>query len=65
MLLIVIYILIIEYEALSTVVPGPLLIMLLFWSVIFSVKETISPYLSFLYQGVWGSKRVKSSEPGI
>ena len=35
------------------------------WSVIFSVKETISPYLSFLYRGVWGSKRIKSSEPGI
>ena len=32
-------------------------------SVIFSVKETISPFLSFLYWGAFGSKCVKSSEP--
>ena len=62
MLLIVMYILITEYEALQLV---PLLITLLFWSVILSVKETISPFLSLLYQEVVGSKRVKASEPGI
>ena len=37
--------------------------MLLFWSVILSVKETIFSFLSFLYCGVFGSKCVKSSEP--
>ena len=39
--------------------PQPTSYNVTIWSVIFSVKETISPFLSFLYCGVTGSKCIK------
>ena len=33
----------------------------LFWSVMARVREVIVSFLSFLYSGDWGSKRVKYS----
>ena len=44
----------------TTVTCGPSVMILLLWSIILRFREVNSPFLSFLYCGVWGSKRVKS-----
>ena len=47
----------------TTVIPGPSVVLLSFWSVILRVREANSPFLSLLYWGATGSKHVNSSEP--
>ena len=44
------------------VIPEPTVIPLPFWSIILRFRDVNSPFLSFLYRGVTGSKLVNYSE---
>ena len=47
----------------TTVICRPSVMTSLFWSVILRVREVNSPFLSFLYCGMSGSKHIKSLSP--